>query len=500
VIPLQLAAIDKIRISVSQSLPLKRKQQLSQYFTSANIAAFMASLFNFKSEKKIRLLDAGAGIGVLSAAFLDRCISEKLNFNTIELDAFEIDNNLHQHLYNTLIGYRNYVDLTIRIIGSDFIYTAVNWLRGNLFQENKFRKYTYAILNPPYKKIKNNSQYRLKLRYIGIETVNLYSAFTAVALSLLEKKGQLVAIIPRSFCNGPYYRQFRQYILRRSAIRRIHLFHSRNKAFKDDDVLQENIIILLERNGSQDDVLVSTSTDDTFDDLNMFKVPFDRIVSPDDPESFIHIPISNDEDIRDKFVQFRYLLDNIGLTVSTGPVVDFRVKKHLCMVPKTDTVPLIYPCHFYNGHVKWPIFDNKKPNAIRVNQDTKKWLYPNGYYCAVRRFSSKEEKRRVVASVVDPHYFNGASMLGFENHLNIIHCNKKGLPCELAYGLAAYLNSEFVDKLFRNFSGHTQVNATDLRSIGFPAKDILIKLGKWAIVNKKVMSTEIDRQLMRLIK
>jgi len=70
----------------------------------------------------------------------------------------------------------------------------------------------------------------------------------------------------------------------------------------------------------------------------------------------------------------------------------------------------------------------------------------------------------------------------------------------LAYGLAAYLNSEFVDKLFRNFSGHTQVNATDLRSIGFPAKDILIKLGKWAIVNKKVMSTEIDRQLMRLIK
>lgn len=60
-----------------------------------------------------------------------------------------------------------------------------------------------------------------------------------------------MAIIPRSFCNGPYYRPFREFVLKHAAIRHMHLFESRNKAFKDDDVLQENIIIWLERGGQQ---------------------------------------------------------------------------------------------------------------------------------------------------------------------------------------------------------------------------------------------------------
>ena len=54
------------------------------------------------------------------------------------------------------------------------------------------------------------------------------------------REGQIVAIIPRSFCNGPYYRSFRDFILERAAIKQIHLFGSRNKAFMDDNVLQEN--------------------------------------------------------------------------------------------------------------------------------------------------------------------------------------------------------------------------------------------------------------------
>ena len=64
---------------------------------------------------------------------------------------------------------------------------------------------------------------------------------------MMEPGGQIVAIIPRSFCNGPYYKPFRDFVLERAAIRHLHLFDSRNKAFKDDDVLQENLILLLER-------------------------------------------------------------------------------------------------------------------------------------------------------------------------------------------------------------------------------------------------------------
>jgi hypothetical protein len=36
-------------------------------------------------------------------------------------------------------------------------------------------------------------------------------------------------------------------------------------------------------------------------------------------------------------------------------------------------------------------------------------------------------------------------------------------------GLARYLNSQTVDTYFRTFSGHTQVNATDLRNLFYPS-------------------------------
>src|SRR5579864_659024 len=108
----------------------------------------------------------------------------------------------------------------------------------------------------------------------------------------MQPGGQLVAIIPRSFCNGPYYRPFRQFLLSHAALRHIHLFGSRTKAFKEDKVLQENVIIQLERDGSQGYVIISHSTDDTFADLSTQEHPFQRIVFSDDPEYFIHVPTS----------------------------------------------------------------------------------------------------------------------------------------------------------------------------------------------------------------
>jgi hypothetical protein len=159
---------------------------------------------------------------------------------------------------------------------------------------------------------------------------------------------------------------------------------------------------------------------------------------------------------------------------------------------------LLYPGHFSNG-VKWPIEGMKKPNAILNTAETQKWLYPKGFYCVVRRFSSKEEKRRIIANVVEPYMFDGVSMLGFENHLNLFHDGKRGLPEALARGLAVYLNSTAVDESFRCFSGHTQVNATDLRLMKYPSRDALIRIGEWAIRHGMPAHDQIDARLGTLI-
>ncbi len=490
-----LTTVEQTRLRVSKNTEAKRKSQFGQFLTPAKTAAFMASLFPV-AKGSCYLLDAGAGIGSLSAAFLERWIYGDFHFRRMAIDVFEIDNSLHPHLTQTLAKYRNNPDLVLTIRKTDFIHAAVDWLSGSLFAE-PLPKYTHAILNPPYKKINSNSAHRLALRRVGIETVNLYSAFVALAVALAAPGGQIVAIIPRSFCNGPYYRPFREFIFKCAAIQHMHLFESRSKAFKDDAVLQENIIIRLERNGQQGPVTVSTSTDDTFTDLATFEHPFDQIVYSDDSERFIHVPTSFKRNMETSSA-ISYTLADLGLMVSTGPVVDFRLKDHLHNMPGEGTVPLLYPCHFNSSGTTWPIAGMKKPNAILRNGDTEKWLYPSGFYCVVRRFSSKEEKRRIVASVVSPRDFDNAPVLGFENHLNLFHENKRGLPEVLAHGLSLFLNSTVVDENFRRYSGHTQVNATDLKRMKYPSRDSLSELGNWAMQHKELTQTMIDNKIGKL--
>ncbi len=281
----------------------------------------------------------------------------------------------------------------------------------------------------------------------------------------------------------------------------MHLFDSRTKAFKDDGVLQENLIIMIERGGRQGEVTVSTSTDDTFFDLVTHTHPFDHIVRPDDPERFIHVPTSMEINTFGQSRVVRHSLADIHVMVSTGPVVDFRLKNHLRATPAPDTVPLLYPCHFSGQRIqcRWPKADAKKPNAICHNEETRKWLYPTGHYCVVRRFSSKEERRRIVAGVVHPGDFGDAEVLGFENHLNVFHAGKRGLPEALARGLAVFLNGTAVDENFRRFNGHTQVNATDLRLMKYPSRETLIALGEWAMHRTELTQAMIDKKLEELL-
>lgn len=326
--------------------------------------------------------------------------------------------------------------------------------------------------------------------------MNLYSAFVGLALSLLRPGGQLVAIIPRSFANGPYYKPFREWIRAHGAIRHLHLFGSRDSAFRDDDVLQENIILRIERAGEEGPVQVSHSTDDSFSDLTQETVPYSAIFRPGDRELFLHVP----DGIADPLDTPRVAssLADLGVGVSTGPVVDFRMRDDLRQMPTPDDVPLIYPHHLLGSSLAWPIEGSKKANAIADNERTARWLFPSGTYVLTRRFSSKEERRRVVAYLL-PGETLPSSRVGFENHLNVFHDRKQGLPETLAWGLYIWLNSTALDQHLRRFSGHTQVNATDLRNMRYPDRSVLEALGKKAKNLRDLDQDTIDRLVGELL-
>ncbi|WP_244968856.1 BsuBI/PstI family type II restriction endonuclease [Rosenbergiella collisarenosi] len=494
-----LEVADKNRKLANEVLDKKNKSALGQFMTPAPICLFLASLFD-SIERHVKLLDPGAGVGSLTAAFIER--ANELGVESIDVDLYDIENRMLSYLNDTLENAKGRLGerLSFEIHHNDYILEETN-------SHEVEEKYTHVIMNPPYKKILSSSPHRIALRNVGIETVNLYSGFVALAIQQLKVSGELVAIIPRSFCNGPYYQSFREQLIKDTCIKHIHLFESRNSAFSDDEVLQENIVIHCVKGIPQGEVVITSSPDADFHldsdsqqitatDMTYRRVTFDKLVNPNDKQKFIHIAANDSEQrIIERLAPFTSTLDDLGIQVSTGPVVNFRLRDDLREGLDSESVPLLFPQHL-NGGVRWPL-EGPKPNAIRISKASKPWLWENkGHFLIVKRFSSKEEKRRISASIYDSTL--PGELIGFENKTNVYHIKKIGMDAELAKGLFVYLNCTLLDKYYRQFGGHTQVNASDLRTIHYPSAEILRKIGKQLqniIPDSSTIDDIIDKEL-----
>lgn len=478
-----LNMLDHVRQSFNAMTSRSDRSEIGQFLTPASIAEFMSSLFEPR-EKEVRILDPGAGAGILFAACIKKLLLQKKHPSSIEIVAYETDQIILPHLRETM----DWCELRCKehnipfngiIRKDDFIAAAIAETEESLFTVRS-KRFTHAILNPPYKKINGDTETRTMLYSAGIEVANLYAAFVWLSMSVLETDGQIVAITPRSFCNGPYFKKFRIAFLDLLSLRHVHVFESRNKTFGDDNVLQENIIYSAVREAKKPQhVVISASDGDDFNHATTLTIPYKHIVHPDDRDFFIHLGVDDSTiHILKRMQCFKSTLDKLNLYISTGRTVDFRAKEYLHKLPQKDTAPLIYPCHFKDGFIDWPVESGKKPNAISISSETSDLFVEKGYYVLVKRFSSKEQKRRIMAAIYDPSRID-ASLVSFENHLNYYHQKDKGLPEKLAKGLALYMNSSVVDQYFRLFSGHTQVNATDLRKMPYPSEKQLIKFGNY---------------------
>jgi adenine-specific DNA-methyltransferase len=490
-----LSNTEQRRQEATKSLNLITQKSDGQFFTPMALAQLIASTLEIGPQKSFRILDPGAGVGSLTVALVYRLLLENKT-KDIEIVAVEKDASVIPFLDKTLkelvkSGLDNNCKINFQIINGDF-FSLFKTLDKNY--QGEVIPFDLIIMNPPYGKIGNQAPERILCRNFGVDCSNLYSGFVALATRLLKKGGAITAIIPRSFMNGPYFLDFRKDLLKNLELTRIHLFDSRSSLFADTGVLQENVIFSGIKQPQRGKVMVTTSKDhETNFQTNTYN--FEQIVLPGDSQMFIRLP-SGDETNEDiKIMEsLPFTLEDLGLTVSTGRVVDFRVKEFLSLSTDVGQVPLIYPGNFAGGIVEWPL-EIKKPQSI--SKDLNALLLPNEMFVLIKRFSSKEERRRIVAAVWNPEQ-SSAEFVGFENHLNVIHSNNLGLPKELATGLSYWLNSSMVDKYFRVFSGHTQVNATDLRSMKFPSKSALEKIGKGKsllLPSQESIDNEINKYL-----
>ncbi|WP_415319730.1 Eco57I restriction-modification methylase domain-containing protein [Clostridium perfringens] len=454
----------------------RNKSKYAQFHTPWNIACYMAKMFKRPKCKTIRILDPGSGFGILTAAFINNILKSKNNnIRKIFITMLEIDKKVIAKLENNMnvisqICNEKGIEIKYEIYNENFISAF------SILQKNNI--YNYAIINPPYMKLKTKSEDKKILKNIGLDSTNYYSAFVSLAKRLLVKNGEIVAITPRSFCNGEYFYGFRKDLLKDMMFEKIHLFESRNEVFKNNEVLQESIIYHCVKNKSiSKNIQISYSYDESFNNLTEKKCKVDDIILSNDDKLVIRILKHNEEDsIIKKINSLDSTLDKLGISVSTGPIVDFRENEDsLLKHYEHGSMPIIFSEHIFFNNMEWPKLNIKKYNYIIPNDLNKKKLRNKGIYLLVKRITSKEDKRRIISTICNIKQYK---YITFDNKVNYYHINKSGFNYNIAKGLNIYLSSTIVDIYFRTISGNTQVNVSDLKSLKYPNKLQLLELAK----------------------
>jgi adenine-specific DNA-methyltransferase len=445
----------------------KPDKALGQFFTPLPVARFMAELLPI-GEGSIRVLDAGAGIGILSCALCEVANGD------VELEAYEIDRQLADYL-DTCLSYAQLwmksKDRCLRysIIRDDFILA-----QGDALNNSPSKPFDVVVSNPPYFKIaKTDPRTQMAARVVHGQP-NIYALFMAVSAALLCPDGYAVFITPRSYAAGQYFSRFRQYFFNQMRPRAFHLFDSRREVF--DEVLQESLITLAQRSARDKDVVLSSSVNFDFSHVVRRTKSIEEIL---DADNVLHLPLSEQDDAIAEVVRaWHGSLHQYGMEISTGPVVPFRAANLVMAigdVPSTHA-PLLWMQNIKPMRWEWPT--RHKGQYLRL-EGASKLLLPNQNYVLLRRFSAKEERQRLTAA---PYLANlDTPVIGLENHLNYIHRPHGCLTPDETRGLAVLLNSTFMDSYFRISNGNTQVSATELRKLPLPPLDAIAELGRLAV-------------------
>ncbi|HCL00042.1 MAG TPA: hypothetical protein DHW42_08075 [Candidatus Marinimicrobia bacterium] len=481
-----------------KSLNGESRKHNGQYFTPASIAKFMAEMAKYSSES-INLLDPGAGTGILTAAICDQIIKYK-KCKYLKIDLYENDNKVIPFLQKN-IGViedrlnENGIKTDVNIITEDFIIHNAHLIEETLFLKKSIHLYDIIISNPPYFKVSKGSKISQLMSNIVHGQPNIYMFFMALSAVLLKQDGQLIFITPRSYCSGLYFKRFRQWFLNEIKPVHFHSFESRKDTFKSE-VLQETIIIRgIKQINNPLWTKITVSQNSDFNNSYILNTKYEQIIFPQDQDKIIHIPSSKCDLETIKIVKsWGKSFTDLGFRLSTGPVVSFRASKYTEYNTNFDgytSAPLIWMNHLKNFQIQYPLKNINKPQVIKISSNSVSLLLKNKNYVLVKRFSSKEQKRRISAYYYSSSRFN-TTYIGFENHLNYIWKPLGELSEIEALGITAILNSSLIDRYFRIINGNTQVNASEINSLSFPSYNTIIDIGRKSMHEKRITFSLID--------
>lgn len=494
-----------IGLEYANSTTDKHKKDSGQFFTPKQISDFMANLAKPKSNN-ISILDPGCGTAILTCSLI-----EKL---TIKSDLTEIDLTLYETDSKIIIETKKVIDflaswLKERNIQFDFTINQTDFVIENseafnlnsLFGLENTKQYDYIISNPPYFKISKADKRATIANKLVYGQPNIYSIFMGLSAKLLKSDGELIFITPRSFAAGNYFKAFRQSFFNDVSISNIHIFESRKKMFKNDNVLQENIILRASKQYNTEIQITVSECDKGLSTPKSSKYKTDDLIDLNSKDKVLFIP-SNQQEANTIciFKKWKNSLNDYNIQISTGPVVAFRCTAFL----KTDGLinevqsPLVWLHNVKEIEFVYPLQKGSKPSYIVNSEESRKVLLKNKNYIFLRRFSSKDDKSRLVCCP----YFSSSfktEMLGVENHINYIHRPNGDLSDDEIWGVSALFSSSLFDTYFRTFNGNTQVGASELKQIKMPPYEKIILIGNKIKEYKKPEKQDVDKVISEVL-
>lgn len=474
------------------------RKLIGQFFTPLATAKYMAQLFSVPPKKVIRILDPGAGSGILSAALIERIWKGKC-IEKIELVCYENNSSIIPLLEANLSYIKEVSKITLeyKIITDNYITSQCEDFNEMPGAEQRFANYFDCIVgNPPYKKIPKDALEAKSMPSVCYGAPNLYFLFASMSVYNLCENGELVYIIPRSWTSGFYFRAFRKYLFSKCKLLHVHLFISRDKVFSDETVLQETIIVKLckQKRAVKKVHITSTRSNADFEDESSKSVDYSTIVFSE--EKYVFLPTNDRElEIIESICPLHYTLPEIGLKMKTGLTVVFRNRELLRSAPGNGVVPLFFPQHIQDGIVNFPI--NKGDEFI--TSELTGLIQKNKNYLFVKRFTAKEEKRRLQVGIYLSDRLPEYDYISTQNKINFIDSiDDSDIPLNTVYGLYVIFNSSRYDTFYRILNGSTQVNASEINIMPVPSLEKINNLGN-RLLDSGDLSTENCDKIMEVI-
>ena len=460
------------------NMPKRERKKKGQFFTSRETAEYMASLFSLDGvEGNVTILDPGAGTGILTAALVQR-LQTVPAITKISVVCYETDIEVLPILSASMEYLKSEckVPFEYSIMNTDYILSQSNDFEHTLLESKEPPKYDFIIGNPPYLRVLRDNPAALAMPSVVHGAPNLYFLFAAMSLFNCKDGSEMVYIMPRSWTSGAYFKAFREYFFKYGKLEHIHLFVSRDKVFSQEQVLQETIIIKVKRTMQQPKSieLTSSQSNNDFNSITSIRLPYNSVIVGDD--LYVFLPTNEEElDVIRTVNYYTNTMPDIGIRMKTGIIVDFRQYDDLREEESDDTCPLFYSQHIKNGRVNhdpsgkkfdWVI--TSKAGLVQDNKD----------YVFCKRFTAKEEKRRLQCGIYLASDFPEYAKIGTQNKINFIErIDGQALNRAAIYGLFALFNSTLFDVYYRILNGSTQVNSTEVNQIPVPPLVVIETIG-----------------------